>query len=75
CGKNVYRFNYEKDVAVVANPINCMVGCTTCQNTCPQHAISFPPLSYLHKLIKKNMVVQRSREELLANKTKYEVKK
>ncbi|MEM0489158.1 MAG: oxidoreductase, partial [Candidatus Bathyarchaeia archaeon] len=59
---------------VVANPMNCLVGCTTCQNTCPQHAISFPPLSYIHKIIKKKGIIQRSREELLANKAKYAVK-
>ncbi|MEM0216872.1 MAG: ferredoxin family protein [Candidatus Bathyarchaeia archaeon] len=74
CGKNVYQFDYEKNVAVVANPMNCLVGCTTCQNTCPQHAISFPPLSYIHKIIKKKGIIQRSREELLANKAKYAVK-
>jgi len=74
CGRNVYQFDYEKNVAVVARPLNCLVGCTTCQNTCPQHAISFPPLSYIHKLIKKNKVIQRSREELHANKEKYEAK-
>ena len=74
CGRNVYQFDYEKNVAVVARPLNCLVGCTTCQNTCPQHAISFPPLSYIHKLIKKNKVIQRSREELQASKEKYETK-
>jgi CDP-4-dehydro-6-deoxyglucose reductase len=30
---------------VVADPLNCMVGCTTCANTCPTHAIRFPSLS------------------------------
>jgi CDP-4-dehydro-6-deoxyglucose reductase len=40
----VYRFDYEQMKAVVFDPINCMVGCTTCANTCPANAISFPPL-------------------------------
>lgn len=29
---------------VVVDPLNCMVGCTTCANTCPAHAIAFPPI-------------------------------
>ena len=44
----VYRFDYEKNKPVVTVPLHCMVGCVTC----PQHAISFPPLSYVHRLIK-----------------------
>ncbi len=75
CGKGVYQFDYEKNVPVVANPLNCLVGCTTCENTCPQHAISFPPMSYLHKTIKKREVIQHSRKELTLNKAKYEYKK
>ncbi|RLF13113.1 MAG: 4Fe-4S ferredoxin [Thermoprotei archaeon] len=74
CGRGVFQFDYNRNVPVVARPLNCLVGCTTCQNTCPQHAISFPPLSYLHKLIKKYRVIQRSREELLANRERYEAK-
>jgi CDP-4-dehydro-6-deoxyglucose reductase len=44
CSRLVYRFDYEHNKPVVADPLNCMVGCTTCANTCPTHAISFPPL-------------------------------
>jgi CDP-4-dehydro-6-deoxyglucose reductase len=75
CGKGVYQFDYKENVAVVANPLNCLVGCTTCENTCPQHAISFPPMSYLHKTIKKRGAIQHSRKELTSNKAKYEYKK
>jgi len=32
-------------------------GCVTCANTCPTHAIGFPSLNYLHKIIKKGQVV------------------
>ena len=75
CGKEVYKFNYEKNVAVVANPLNCLVGCVTCENTCPQHAIGFPSLSYLHKLIKKRGAIQHSKKELASTKEKYDYKK
>jgi CDP-4-dehydro-6-deoxyglucose reductase len=36
-------FDFERKKAVVVDPLNCMVGCTTCVNTCPTHAIEFPP--------------------------------
>jgi CDP-4-dehydro-6-deoxyglucose reductase len=44
CSRLVYRFDFEAKKASVFDPLNCMVGCTTCANTCPTHAISFPSL-------------------------------
>jgi CDP-4-dehydro-6-deoxyglucose reductase len=75
CGKEVYKFDFEKNVPVVANPLNCLVGCTTCENTCPQHAISFPSMPYLHKMMKKRGLIQRSKKDLASNKAKYEPRK
>ena len=75
CGKEVYKFNYGKNVAIVANPLNCLVGCVTCENTCPQHAIGFPALSYLHRLIKKRGVIQQTKKELASKREKYEYTK
>ncbi len=50
CSHNVY---IEKDgKPKVANPNNCIVGCTGCDSVCPQKAITHPPKSYLKKLIK-----------------------
>jgi len=70
CGANVYKFDFEENKPVVAAPLNCKVGCITCANTCPVHAISFPPLSYLHKIIKKRNVLATSRNELKRNADK-----
>jgi len=50
CSRLVYRFDYERKKSVVADPLNCMVGCTTCANTCPTHAIRFPPLATVFAL-------------------------
>ena len=44
CSRLVYRFDFERKKPVVVDPLNCMVGCTTCANTCPAHALVFPPL-------------------------------
>jgi len=74
CGRSVYKFNFDKKKPVVVTPLNCMVACVTCANACPSHAISFPPLSDVHKLIKKNDLIKKSREELNNNKEKYETK-
>jgi CDP-4-dehydro-6-deoxyglucose reductase len=44
CSRLVYRFDFDRKKPVVIDPLNCMVGCTTCANTCPTHAITFPPI-------------------------------
>ncbi|TAK84612.1 MAG: 4Fe-4S dicluster domain-containing protein [Betaproteobacteria bacterium] len=50
CSRLVYRFDFDRKKAVVVDPLNCMVGCTTCANTCPTNAIAFPPLSGVFSL-------------------------
>jgi CDP-4-dehydro-6-deoxyglucose reductase len=50
CSRMVYRYDYEQRKSVVADPLNCMVGCTTCANTCPTHAITFPSLDTVFRL-------------------------
>jgi CDP-4-dehydro-6-deoxyglucose reductase len=50
CSRLVYRYDYDHKKAVVADPLNCMVGCTTCANTCPTNAIRFPSLSTVFAL-------------------------
>jgi CDP-4-dehydro-6-deoxyglucose reductase len=75
CGRMVYRFDYEKKKPVVFAPLNCMVACVTCFNTCPQHAISFPSVSTIHKWIKKHKLIQKTREELDSNREKFELPK
>ena len=64
-------YDYEKKKPVVSAPLNCMVACVTCFNTCPQHAISFPSVSAVHKLIKGHKLIQKAREELECNKEKF----
>jgi len=75
CGRSVYRYDFESNKPVVVEPLNCKVGCVTCANTCPVHAISFPPLSYLHKIIKKQKILALTREELKAILKKLNIKK
>ena len=71
CGPGVFKFDYDANRPIVANPLNCKVGCVTCANTCPTHAISFPPLTYLHKQYKPKNVIKNSRKEVQEKKPQY----
>jgi CDP-4-dehydro-6-deoxyglucose reductase len=68
CSRLVYRYDYERRKAVVADPINCMVGCTTCANTCPTNAISFPPLSSIFALEGRSEVRHAVEDDLVARR-------
>lgn len=76
CGKGVYEMEEvdgrQKAKAVL--PFACMVGCSTCANICPTHAISFPDpsivlavereyeiFSTVHKEANKRREKQRSK--------------
>ena len=73
CGPKVFRFDFENMKAVVVEPFKCKVGCVTCANTCPVTAISFPSLSYLHKILKSNKVISTSKKELDALKNQFSI--
>ena len=75
CGPRVFDFDFERRKAIGVAPLRCKVGCVTCANTCPTHAIGFPSLSYLHKIIKKEKVLDASRKELENNKQNLAYKK
>jgi CDP-4-dehydro-6-deoxyglucose reductase len=73
CGRQVYGFDYEQNTAVVANPLNCMVGCTTCATICAQDAIEFPSLGYIRHLIRERKVLRRTKDQIKANRDQYAV--
>ena len=68
CSRMVYRFDYERKTAVVVDPLNCMVGCTTCANTCPTQAIEFPPLQTVFALEARAEVRHAVEDELIARR-------
>jgi NAD-dependent dihydropyrimidine dehydrogenase PreA subunit len=51
CGKGVYEWTSKGPV--VANPLDCVVGCSSCANLCEGNAITFPDLNELRALYKK----------------------
>ncbi len=68
CSRKVYRFDFKNQKAKVYNPINCLVGCTTCMNTCPAGAISFPPVEVVKQLESRPEVRKTIWNELIAKK-------
>ncbi|MGC8511306.1 MAG: FAD-binding oxidoreductase [Acidimicrobiales bacterium] len=73
CSRLVYRFEYEQMKAVVFDPLNCMVGCTTCANTCPTNAITFPPLESVLDLEQQVAVHHAIEDDLRARREQLEV--
>ena len=73
CGRSVFRYDYDAHKSVVFAPDQCMVGCTTCANTCTEQAISFQPLSDIRLLIKRNKVLQRVKKVELLDRDRFGV--
>ncbi|MGC8943775.1 MAG: FAD-binding oxidoreductase [Caldisericia bacterium] len=68
CSRLVYRFDFEKNKSVVYDPLNCLVGCTTCANICPANAIIFPPLETVESLISQSTVHHAIEDNLIERK-------
>ncbi|BBB32612.1 4Fe-4S ferredoxin [Thermotomaculum hydrothermale] len=62
CGKNVYK--WTKNGPIVQNPLDCVVGCTTCANLCLGEAITFPPLQELKEFYKKHGIWSKVKKQL-----------
>ncbi len=72
CNRLVYRFDYNRRKPVVFDPLNCMVGCTTCANTCPADAIAFPPREQVLALGRRPEVLRSIHDDLIARRTELE---
>lgn len=68
CGRGVYDMQDNK--AVAKNPLDCMVGCSTCAMVCPVQAISFPGRDLIWKLEREHKIFSVVRKEALEKKTK-----
>jgi CDP-4-dehydro-6-deoxyglucose reductase len=66
CGRQVYKFDFAQKLSVVVNPTHCMVGCTTCGNLCPTHAITFPDPGAVQAVLARPEVHQLVEDNLLA---------
>ena len=51
CANDVFA---QGDIStVVANPLNCVVGCTSCARVCPSDALSFPDNDELVEILRQ----------------------
>ena len=72
CGKSVY--DWTENGPVVARPYSCVPGCSSCANLCPGNAITFPDLSYIRDIYKKEGIWAKVKK-ILKDEGKLEVKK
>jgi len=73
CGRGVY--DMQKNKAVVASALSCMVGCSTCGTVCPVQAISFPDRDIIWKLEREHKIFKVVREEAKEKKAKLDAAK
>jgi NAD-dependent dihydropyrimidine dehydrogenase PreA subunit len=73
CGRSVYDMQDNK--AVVENPLNCMVGCSTCGTVCPVQAISFPDRDLVWKFEREHKIFKVVRQESKDKKAKLDAVK
>lgn len=64
CGRDVFDYDAEESRAIVARPLQCMVGCLSCDTWCIHGAISFPDQRSIRRLIRERGVLQQARREL-----------
>lgn len=64
CGREVFDYDWEKRKAVVARPLQCMVGCSSCKVWCIFDAINFPDPQYVKNIIKERKLLDLAKKEL-----------
>jgi len=74
CGRQVFAFDYLGNRPVVVNPLNCMVGCSTCGTVCTQDALEFPSQGFIRQIVRERKLLRRSKDELRANREQYDVR-
>ncbi|MFN4227642.1 MAG: ferredoxin family protein [Candidatus Ratteibacteria bacterium] len=64
CGRDVFDYDKNRKKAIVARPLQCMVGCTSCEVWCIFGAISFPDKKVVRDFIKEKKLLATVRNEL-----------
>jgi len=53
CKSGVFEWDESGARVVVAQPLNCVVGCTSCGQICPAEAITFPDKGELKRTLRQ----------------------
>ena len=64
CGRDVFDFDEERKVPIVARPYHCMVGCSTCAVACPSNAIEFPGKELVIEAERKFKILRSIKERI-----------
>jgi len=64
CGRDIFDFNKERKKAVVARPLQCMVGYTLWEVRCIFDAISFPDKKRVRDFIKNKKILVQVKQKL-----------
>lgn len=64
CGRNVFDYDPQRKKAVMARPLQCMVGCMSCQVWCVYEAISFPDPKRVRDFIKKKKILVLAKKQV-----------
>ncbi|MGC8927093.1 MAG: 4Fe-4S dicluster domain-containing protein [Myxococcota bacterium] len=64
CGRDVFDFDIINMKAIVARPLQCMVGCTSCKVWCVFNAIYFPDENIVRDFIVKNKILVLAKKQL-----------
>ncbi len=64
CGREVFDFDAARSKAVVARPLHCVVGCSSCESWCVFGAISFPDKQRVRDFIKEHKILALAKKQL-----------
>lgn len=64
CGREVFDFDLEANKAVVARPLQYMVGCTSSELWCTYDAITFPSAQIVKDFIKEKKILLTAKRQL-----------
>mgnify|MGYP005862930509 CR=1 FL=1 len=64
CGRKVFDYDKQNKKSLVARPLQCMVGCTSCRTWCIYDAISFPKPQYVKDLIKEKGILAKVKHQI-----------
>lgn len=53
CKNDVFVWGEENAHPIVQNPLNCVVGCESCAQLCPEEAITFPNQEELRATLRR----------------------
>lgn len=64
CGREVFDFDEARNKAVVARPLQCVVGCSSCEAWCVFNAIGFPDKQRVRDFIKEHKILATVKKQL-----------